>query len=143
MVLLHCSLLCACFAWCALLCLPLLLSAKSHPHKPAYPCCLLRVRVFCTICQSAPSGHTCPFHSGAICACIMQATRKDIMGLFTPFGQIKSCRLPRKFDGNHRCGGEATGGSARLLHRQHEQLLFTCGPEPALSAAAPPARVLV
>lgn len=31
-----------------------------------------------------------------------EATRKDIMGLFTPFGQIKSCRLPRKFDGNHR-----------------------------------------
>ena len=38
----------------------------------------------------------------------MQATRKDIMGLFTPFGQIKSCRLPRKFDGNHRCVWEAT-----------------------------------
>ncbi|PRW58148.1 Multiple RNA-binding domain-containing 1 [Chlorella sorokiniana] len=31
-----------------------------------------------------------------------EATRKDIMGLFTPFGQVKSCRLPRKFDGNHR-----------------------------------------
>jgi multiple RNA-binding domain-containing protein 1 len=31
-----------------------------------------------------------------------EATRKDIMGLFTPFGQIKSARLPRKFDGTHR-----------------------------------------
>lgn len=31
-----------------------------------------------------------------------EATRKDILGLFTPFGQVKSCRLPRKFDGTHR-----------------------------------------
>lgn len=31
-----------------------------------------------------------------------EATRKDIMGLFTSFGHIKSCRLPRKFDGTHR-----------------------------------------
>ncbi len=32
-----------------------------------------------------------------------EATRKDILGLFTPFGQVKSCRLPRKFDGTPRC----------------------------------------
>lgn len=32
-----------------------------------------------------------------------EATRKDLMALFTPFGQIKSCRLPKKMDGNHRC----------------------------------------
>ena len=31
-----------------------------------------------------------------------EATRKDILGLFTPFGHVKSCRLPRKFDGSHR-----------------------------------------
>jgi multiple RNA-binding domain-containing protein 1 len=31
-----------------------------------------------------------------------EATKKDIMGLFTPFGHIKSCRLPRKFDGTPR-----------------------------------------
>lgn len=31
-----------------------------------------------------------------------EATRKDIMGLFTPFGHVNSCRLPRKFDGTHR-----------------------------------------
>ena len=31
-----------------------------------------------------------------------EATRKDIMGLFMPFGHVKSCRLPRKFDGTHR-----------------------------------------
>lgn len=31
-----------------------------------------------------------------------EATRKDILGLFTPFGAVKSCRLPRKFDGTHR-----------------------------------------
>ncbi|CAL8464375.1 g3910 [Coccomyxa elongata] len=31
-----------------------------------------------------------------------EATRKDLAALFAPFGQIKSCRLPKKFDGNHR-----------------------------------------
>lgn len=31
-----------------------------------------------------------------------EATRKDLMALFMPFGQIKSCRLPKKMDGNHR-----------------------------------------
>lgn len=32
-----------------------------------------------------------------------EATRKDIVSLFSPFGQIKSCRLPSKFDGTPRC----------------------------------------
>ena len=27
---------------------------------------------------------------------------QDIAGLFSPFGHLKSCRLPKKFDGNHR-----------------------------------------
>lgn len=31
-----------------------------------------------------------------------EATRKDLMALCTPFGQIRSCRLPKKMDGNHR-----------------------------------------
>jgi multiple RNA-binding domain-containing protein 1 len=31
-----------------------------------------------------------------------EASRKDILGLFTPFGAVKSCRLPRKFDGSLR-----------------------------------------
>lgn len=31
-----------------------------------------------------------------------EASRGDILGLFTPFGAVKSCRLPRKFDGSHR-----------------------------------------
>lgn len=31
-----------------------------------------------------------------------EATRKELVQLFNPFGEIKSCRLPRKFDGNHR-----------------------------------------
>lgn len=31
-----------------------------------------------------------------------EATRKDIAGLFSPFGHLKSCRLPKKFDGSHR-----------------------------------------
>lgn len=31
-----------------------------------------------------------------------EATKKDLQQLFSPFGQIKSLRLPKKFDGNHR-----------------------------------------
>ncbi|BBN20258.1 multiple RNA-binding domain-containing protein 1 [Marchantia polymorpha subsp. ruderalis] len=31
-----------------------------------------------------------------------EATRKDLQQLFSPFGQLKSLRLPKKFDGNHR-----------------------------------------
>ncbi|GLI68102.1 hypothetical protein VaNZ11_012428 [Volvox africanus] len=31
-----------------------------------------------------------------------EATKKDIQGLFNPFGHLKSCRLPKKFDGSHR-----------------------------------------
>jgi multiple RNA-binding domain-containing protein 1 len=31
-----------------------------------------------------------------------EATRKDIVALFAPFGHLKSCRLPKKFDGSHR-----------------------------------------
>ena len=31
-----------------------------------------------------------------------EASRKDMLGLFTPFGAVKNCRLPRKFDGSHR-----------------------------------------
>ena len=32
-----------------------------------------------------------------------EATRKEVMSLFSPFGHMKSCRLPRKFDGTPRC----------------------------------------
>ncbi len=31
-----------------------------------------------------------------------EGTRSDIVGLFGPYGHIKSARLPRKFDGTHR-----------------------------------------
>lgn len=31
-----------------------------------------------------------------------EATRKEVMSLFSPFGHMKSCRLPRKFDGTPR-----------------------------------------
>ena len=31
-----------------------------------------------------------------------EATKGDIRGLFSPFGQVKSVRLPLKFDGTHR-----------------------------------------
>lgn len=31
-----------------------------------------------------------------------EATKKDLLGLFGPFGHIKTCRIPKKFDGTHR-----------------------------------------
>jgi RNA recognition motif-containing protein len=31
-----------------------------------------------------------------------EATRQDLVGLLSPFGHLKSCRLPKKFDGSHR-----------------------------------------
>jgi multiple RNA-binding domain-containing protein 1 len=31
-----------------------------------------------------------------------EAKRNDLIDLFSPFGEIKSCRIPRKFDGQHR-----------------------------------------
>jgi multiple RNA-binding domain-containing protein 1 len=31
-----------------------------------------------------------------------EATRADVLALFAPFGAVRSCRLPRKFDGGHR-----------------------------------------
>lgn len=31
-----------------------------------------------------------------------QASRKDVLSLFAAFGEVKSCRLPQKFDGSHR-----------------------------------------
>ncbi|KAJ3092773.1 hypothetical protein HK102_003036 [Quaeritorhiza haematococci] len=31
-----------------------------------------------------------------------EATKKDLKQLFSPFGQVKAIRLPRKIDGNHR-----------------------------------------
>ena len=34
-----------------------------------------------------------------------EGTRRDVLGLFSPFGAVRSCRLPRKFDGTHRHAG--------------------------------------
>lgn len=31
-----------------------------------------------------------------------EATKRDLSQLFGPFGQLKSLRMPRKFDGSHR-----------------------------------------
>ena len=31
-----------------------------------------------------------------------EATKRDVQKLFNPFGTLKSCRLPKKFDGSHR-----------------------------------------
>lgn len=31
-----------------------------------------------------------------------ESTKKDLLGLFGPFGHIRTCRIPRKFDGTHR-----------------------------------------
>ena len=48
-----------------------------------------------------------------------EATRKDIVALFGPFGQVKSCRLPKKFDGSHRCvcfAVNALGGRVLFGH---------------------------
>ena len=33
-----------------------------------------------------------------------EATPKDLRQLFGTFGQIKSVRMPKKFNGEHRCG---------------------------------------
>lgn len=38
-------------------------------------------------------------------ACLFAASLprlRDIQGMFNPFGHLKSCRLPKKFDGSHR-----------------------------------------
>lgn len=52
-----------------------------------------------------------------VCNVAFEATRKDIVGLFAPFGQIKSARLPRKFDGTHRCAGRAAAGCRACWRR--------------------------
>jgi multiple RNA-binding domain-containing protein 1 len=31
-----------------------------------------------------------------------EAPKRDLSQLFSPFGQLKSLRVPRKFDGSHR-----------------------------------------
>jgi multiple RNA-binding domain-containing protein 1 len=31
-----------------------------------------------------------------------EASKGDVRALFAPFGQVKSLRMPRKFDGSHR-----------------------------------------
>lgn len=46
-----------------------------------------------------------------------EATRKDVMSLFSPFGHMKSCRLPRKFDGTPRYNARFNA-LANLLYLQ-------------------------
>ena len=46
-----------------------------------------------------------------------EATRKDVMSLFSPFGHMKSCRLPRKFDGTPRYNA-GFNALANLLYSQ-------------------------
>ena len=53
-----------------------------------------------------------------------EATRKDVAALFAPFGQIKSCRLPKKFDGSHRCPSSHFH-SPHLLSRHHISTFHT------------------
>lgn len=57
-----------------------------------------------------------------------EATRKDIMALFTAFGDVKSCRLPRKFDGMHRYGfvWVSVGGGSALSWRLGPCTLPAC-----------------
>ncbi len=49
-----------------------------------------------------------------------EGTRRDVLGLFSPFGAVRSCRLPRKFDGTHRHAGSLTSSrrhrSGRALY---------------------------
>ena len=57
---------------------------------------------------SAPStvlrAAAAPVQDFSILSCVLVALpcAQDIAGLFSPFGSIKSCRLPKKFDGSHR-----------------------------------------
>ena len=55
-----------------------------------------------------------------------EATRKEIMSLFSPFGHMKSCRLPRKFDGTPRSACIATNGSTGRFRTHASQLGTTC-----------------
>lgn len=71
-----------------------------------------------------------------------EATRKDILGLFTPFGAVKSCRLPRKFDGTHRWAGGPggrVGGRRGVFCRRKQQAILP----PTLPACSPAAHLLV
>ena len=57
--------------------------------------------------DAAPGGAAAPRSGGAGTKLVVrnvafEATKGDIRGLFAPFGQVKSVRLPLKFDGNHR-----------------------------------------
>ncbi len=56
--------------------------------------------------KSSNSAAAAPPTKGAIKIVVrnlaFEASRQDILGLFTPFGAVKSCRLPRKFDGSLR-----------------------------------------
>jgi multiple RNA-binding domain-containing protein 1 len=55
-----------------------------------------------------------------------EATAKDVRGLMNPFGHVKTCRLPKKFDGSTRgfafvefaTKGEAQN-AVRSVHHTH------------------------
>jgi multiple RNA-binding domain-containing protein 1 len=57
--------------------------------------------------DAAPGGAAAPRAGGGGTKLVVrnvafEATKGDIRGLFSPFGQVKSVRLPLKFDGSHR-----------------------------------------
>ena len=57
--------------------------------------------------DAAPGGAGAPRAGGGGTKLVVrnvafEATKGDIRGLFSPFGQVKSVRLPLKFDGSHR-----------------------------------------
>merc|ERR1712224_1010429 len=51
-----------------------------------------------------------------------EATRKDIIRLFEPYGKIKSCRLPKKFDGNHRVFGFVEMSKSKEINKARNAL---------------------
>lgn len=53
-----------------------------------------------TISSKVPEGYSA--NKLVVRNVAFEATRRDIQKLFNPFGVLKSCRLPKKFDGAHR-----------------------------------------
>ncbi|CAI5993639.1 unnamed protein product [Closterium sp. NIES-64] len=78
-----------------------LLQVSCHVHPSSYP-----VGGPCVVPHMASCMHGLTALRAAHRTCKLlhpfEATKRDIQQLFAPFGQLKSMRLPRKFDGGHR-----------------------------------------
>ena len=59
---------------------------------------------------------------------------QDVLGLVTPFGHLKSCRLPKKYDGHHRgyafvefvTKQEARNALEGVSRGKEDSFLFVC-----------------